>query len=183
MSKYRWWIIVEKRHFIHIHNAWGGFGCIKRSISQCVWEWQFEVVPFRSKHLTSFTIIRFGTQKLGYWYYSSQGTCYNSKNEGMDSRVGKEKAWENYALSKALLVNKYKDTVFNSPDADSNNFYVDINEIRYVWGRDCCWTIFGVCDMEGVDDEKLTPFVAITLIWKEQRTSVGQNRNYNAWTW
>ncbi len=68
-----------------------------------------------------------------------------------------------------MIVNKYEDTVFDLPDADNNTFYIGKNEIAWVQGRDEGWTIFGVCDIEGVEDEKLTPFFAMLLIWLKQQ--------------
>lgn len=46
--------------------------------------------------------------------------------------------------------------MFALPDADNNTFYICKNEIAWVKGRDGGWTIFGVCDMKGVQGEKLT---------------------------
>ncbi len=64
----------------------------------------------------------------------------------------------------------YEDTVFDLPDADNNTFYIGENEIAC---RDGGWTTFGVCDVDGVEDEKLTPFFAISLIClKQQREGV-----------
>ncbi len=63
-----------------------------------------------------------------------------------------------------MFVNKYKDTVFDIPDADIDTCYMDKNEIAWVQGRDGGWTIYGVCGVDGVEDEKLTPFLAISLI-------------------
>ncbi len=69
-----------------------------------------------------------------------------------------------------MFFNKYKDTVFDLLDADNNTFYFGKNEIALVQGRDVGWTIFGVCDIEGVKDEKLTPFLAISLLWLKQHS-------------
>ncbi len=72
-----------------------------------------------------------------------------------------------------MFVNKYKDTVFDMPDADNNSFYVSKNEMAWVQGRDGGWTIFGVCGVDGVEDEKLTPFLAISLMsLKQQKEGV-----------
>ncbi len=57
-----------------------------------------------------------------------------------------------------MFANKYEETVFDLPDADDNTFYVDKNEIAWVQGRDGGCTIFGVCDIDGVEDKKLTLF-------------------------
>lgn len=40
-----------------------------------------------------------------------------------------------------MFVNKYKDTVFDLPDTGNKTFYVGKNEIAWVRGRDCGWTI------------------------------------------
>ncbi len=68
-----------------------------------------------------------------------------------------------------MFVNTYKDTVFDLSDADNNTFYIGKNEIAWVKGKDGGWTIFGVCDVEGVEDEQLTPIFAISLIWLKQQ--------------
>ncbi len=63
-----------------------------------------------------------------------------------------------------MFVNKYKDTMFDLPNADNNTFYVGENKIAWVQGGDGGWTIFGVYGVDGVENEKLTPFSAISLI-------------------
>ncbi len=55
------------------------------------------------------------------------------------------------------------------PDADNNTFYIGKNEITWVQGRDGGWTIFVVCDIERVEDEQLTPFLANSLIRLNQQ--------------
>ncbi len=60
--------------------------------------------------------------------------------------------------------------MFDIPDSKNNTFYVDENEIAWVQGRDGSWTIFGVCDVEGVEDEKLTPCLAILLTWLKNQS-------------
>ena len=89
--------------------------------------------------------------------------------KGWTEEWEKERHKKNDAVSKAMFVNKYKDTVFDLPDADNNTFYVGENEIVWERGRDGGWTIYGVCDVEGVEDEKLTPFLAILLIRQKQQ--------------
>ncbi len=59
------------------------------------------------------------------------------------------------------MVNKYKDTVFDLPDADNNTFYIGENDIGWLRGRGRGWTIFGVCYVEGVKEENLTPILVI----------------------
>ncbi len=68
-----------------------------------------------------------------------------------------------------MFVNKYKDTVFDLPNANNNTFYIGKDEIVWEHGRDGGWTIYGVCNVEGVEDENLTPFLAILLIWQKQQ--------------
>ncbi len=58
--------------------------------------------------------------------------------------------------------------MFDLPDGDNNTFYVGENEIAWVHDRDGGWTIFGVCDVDRVEDERLFPFWA-TLIWLKQQ--------------
>ncbi len=69
----------------------------------------------------------------------------------------------------AIFVNKYVYTVFDLPCADYNIFYVGENEIECVWGRDRGWTIFGVFDVEGAENEKFNLFLALLLIWLKQQ--------------
>ncbi len=95
------------------------------------------------------------------------------QNKGCTEEWEKERHKKNDAVSKAMFVNKYRDTVFDLPDSDNNTFYVGENEIAWECGRDGGWTIYGVCDVDGVDDEKLTPFLAISLIWlKKQKEGI-----------
>ncbi len=68
-----------------------------------------------------------------------------------------------------MFDNKYKDTVFDLPNADNITFYVGENEIARERGQDGGWTTYGVCNVEGEEDEKLTPFLAILLIRKKQQ--------------
>ncbi len=63
-----------------------------------------------------------------------------------------------------MFVNKYKDTVFDLDDANNNTFYVGEDEIVWERGQDGGWAIYGVCNAEGVEDKKLTSFLAISLI-------------------
>ncbi len=84
--------------------------------------------------------------------------------KGWTEEWEKERHKKNDAVSKAMFVNKYKDTVFDLPDADNNTFYVGENEIAWERGQDGDWTVYGVCDIDGVEDEKLTPFLAISLL-------------------
>ncbi len=88
--------------------------------------------------------------------------------KGWTGEWEKEKHKKNDAVLKAMFVNKYKDTVFDLPDADNNIFYVGEDEIVWKHGWDGGWTIYGVCNVEGVEDEKLTPFLAILLIQQKQ---------------
>ncbi len=54
--------------------------------------------------------------------------------------------------------------MFDLPNAYNNTFYVGENKIAWVQGQDGGWTIFGVCNVDGVEDEKLTHLLAISLI-------------------
>ncbi len=76
---------------------------------------------------------------------------------------------KNDAVSKAMFVNKYKNTVFDLPDAGNNTFYVGENEIASEQGWNGGWTIYGVCNVDGVEDEKFTPFLSILLIREKQQ--------------
>ncbi len=68
-----------------------------------------------------------------------------------------------------MFVNKYKDTVLDLPDANNNTFYVGENEIAWEQGRDGGWTIYGVCNRDEMEDEKLTPSLVILLIRQKQQ--------------
>ncbi len=48
----------------------------------------------------------------------------------------KERQKKNDAVLKAMFVNKYKDTMFDLPDADNNTSYDGKNEIAWVQVRD-----------------------------------------------
>ncbi len=82
--------------------------------------------------------------------------------------MGERKHKKNDAVSKAMFVDKYNDTVFDIPDAYNNTFCIGKNEIAWVQGRDGGWTISGFCDVEGVEDEQLSLFLTISLIWLKQ---------------
>ncbi len=84
--------------------------------------------------------------------------------KGWTEEWEKERHEKNDTVLKAMFVNKYKDTMFDLLYAENNTFYVGENEIAWVQGRDGGWTIFGVCDIDGVEDKKLTPILAISLI-------------------
>ncbi len=104
--------------------------------------------------------------------------------KGWTEDWGKKRHKKNDAVSKAMFVNKYKDTVFDLPDADNNSFYVSEDDIGWVRGQDGGWTIYGVCDVEDVNDEKLTPFLAISLVRKvlklKHSNQVVKRRKYGA---
>ncbi len=88
--------------------------------------------------------------------------------KGWTEEWEKERHKKNDAVLKAMFVNKYKDTVFDLPDADKNTFYVGENEIAWEQGWDGGWTIYGVCNVDRVKDKKLT-FLAILLIRQKQQ--------------
>ncbi len=65
------------------------------------------------------------------------------KIKGWTEEWEKERNKKNDAVSKAMLVNKFKDTLFDLPDADNNNFQISKNEIEWTQGSDGGWTILG----------------------------------------
>ncbi len=80
----------------------------------------------------------------------------------------KEKHKKNDAVVRALFVNKYKDLIYRLPaqsENDIDRIYV-IREEDIVWcrGKDGGWTIFGQCEDPSVEEDKITPFLAVTLI-------------------
>ncbi len=64
--------------------------------------------------------------------------------------------------------------MFHHPDSDINTIYVTKEEIVLIPQKnDGRWTIFAVNDKEGVEDESLNPFLAISLICnKSEREGV-----------
>ncbi len=91
--------------------------------------------------------------------------------------IGWTKEWEkelhqkNTAMVKAVITNKYKNTVFNHPDCDNKTVYVSNEDIVFIpQKKDGEWTIFAVCDEDNVEDESLTPFLAISLICEKQQS-------------
>ncbi len=73
----------------------------------------------------------------------------------------KESHKKNDAVLEAMFVNKYQGTVFDLPDAGKNTLYVGENEKAREQGFYGGWTFHGVCYVDGVEDEKLTLFLAI----------------------
>ena len=89
-------------------------------------------------------------------------------------RIGKEKHKKNDAVVRALFVNKYKDLIYCLPaqsENDIDRIYV-IREEDIVWcqGKDGGWTIFGQCEDPLVEEDKITPFLAVTLICNTVQT-------------
>ncbi len=54
------------------------------------------------------------------------------RNKGWTEEWKKGIQKKNDAVSKAMFVNKYKDTVFDLPDADDNSFYIGKKEVGWV---------------------------------------------------
>ncbi len=82
--------------------------------------------------------------------------------------MGKEKHKKNDTVVRALFVKKYKDLSYQLPaksDDDIDCLYL-IQEEDIVWchGRDGGWTIFGQCEDPEIEEDKIMPFLAITLI-------------------
>ncbi len=84
--------------------------------------------------------------------------------KGWTEEWDKDRHKKNDNVSTAMFVNEYKGTVFDLPDADKNTFYVGENKIAWEQSWNGGWTIYGVCNVDGVEDEKLTPFLTISFI-------------------
>ncbi len=80
----------------------------------------------------------------------------------------KEKHKKNDVVARALFVNKYKDLSHQS-SAQSNDdidclYFIRKEDIMWCHDRDGGWTIFGQCEDPGIEEDKITPFLAVTLI-------------------
>ena len=87
---------------------------------------------------------------------------------GWTEERGKEKHKKNDAVVRALFVNKYNNRSYRLPaqsDDDVDHTYF-IREEDIVWcrGKDGGWTIFGQCQDPDIEEDKITPFLAVTLI-------------------
>ncbi len=84
--------------------------------------------------------------------------------------IGWTKDWEKElhqkqdAVAQTMFVNKYNDTMLDLIDEQNITYYVTKDDVLFVWGRKGGWTIYGVCDEEGVPYEPFTLFLAISLI-------------------
>ncbi len=83
----------------------------------------------------------------------------------------KEMHKKNDDLYNTMFVDKYEDA-----DLTLTHFMpitmilnVDENYKGWVWSRGGCWIIFGVSDVEWVEDENLPSFLAISLIQLTQQ--------------
>ncbi len=59
--------------------------------------------------------------------------------KGWTEEWEKERHKKNDAVSKAMFVNKYKDTVFDLLDNDTSTFYIGEKETTWVQRRDGGW--------------------------------------------
>ena len=75
----------------------------------------------------------------------------------------KEKFKDSGAVARAMFINKYKDTIFYLPDT-GETYHVDDGGIQFLRGQSGGWTIYGNSDKPGVEEESLTPFLAVQLI-------------------
>ncbi len=74
-------------------------------------------------------------------------------------------------VAKAMFTNMYKNTVFNHLDCNNKTFYISNEDVVLIpWKKDGGWTIFAVHNEEDVEDESLTPFLAISLIHEKQQS-------------
>ncbi len=87
----------------------------------------------------------------------------------MDQRLGERVASEASCCCPNNVCQEYKDTVFDLIDDQNKSYYVTDDDILLEQGKRCGWTIYGVCDQEGVPDKPLTPFLAISLICEKHQ--------------
>ncbi len=79
-----------------------------------------------------------------------------------------EKNKENDAVVTDLFVKKYNDLSYQLP-AQSDD---DVDCLYFIWegdivwfcGKDDGWTIFGQCNNQEIEEDKISPFLAVTLI-------------------
>ncbi len=76
----------------------------------------------------------------------------------------KEKHKKNDAVARALFINKYKDLSYQLPAHIDRLYFIIEEEIVLCCGRDGGWTIFGQCEDPKIEEDKITPFLAVTLI-------------------
>ncbi len=62
-----------------------------------------------------------------------------------------------------MFINKYKDTTFYLPDTEET-YHVDDNGIQFLSGRSKGWNIYGNSHKPRVEEESLTPFLAVQLL-------------------
>ncbi len=75
----------------------------------------------------------------------------------------KEKFKDSGAVARAMFINKYKHTTFYLPDI-GETYHVDDEGIQFLRGQSGGWTIYRNSDKPGVEEESLTPFLAVQLI-------------------
>lgn len=76
-------------------------------------------------------------------------------------------------MAKAMLTNKYENTVFSHPGCDKKTFYMSKEDIVFILQKkDGGCMIFAVYNEEDVEDENVTSFLAILLIQEEQQSEV-----------
>ncbi len=91
-----------------------------------------------------------------------------SKKLQLTEEWEKEKHEKNDAVVRALFVNKYKEISYSLPSQNENDvdrmYFIWEDDIVWCWGRDGGWTIFGQYKDPVVEEEKTTPFLAVTCI-------------------
>ncbi len=75
----------------------------------------------------------------------------------------KDKFKDSSTVARAVFINKYKDTAFYLPDT-GDTCHVDDGGIQFLRGQSGGWTIYRNSDKPGVEEESLTPFLAVQLI-------------------
>ncbi len=83
--------------------------------------------------------------------------------------MGKERHKKNDTVSKAMPI--FTNSLCLTYQKLITILSVGENKIGQVQvqGRDCGGTIFGVCDLERIEDKKLTPILAVQLIPLKQK--------------
>ncbi len=72
----------------------------------------------------------------------------------------KEKLKDSGAVARAMLINKYKDTILYLPDT-RETYHVDNGGSKFLRGQCEGWTLSRNSDKPGVEEGSLTPFLAV----------------------
>ncbi len=80
-----------------------------------------------------------------------------------------------------MFVNKYKDTTLYLPGTDET-YHSDNDSIQFLRGCSGEWTIYGNSDKPGLEEESLTPSLAVQLI-QDTPQEIGVSGAAATWKW